>query len=737
MNSWEPFNSRVEYEFANYHFVEMQSLAANIDKALDLWAASVMEFRGDARWANSTDLYNTIDAVQHGPLPPGTPPKWMMETYQLLLHNQLATSDFFNGSGEHVWSNLMSADWSWSQADKIIEDATNKGAMFVPVIAGSDKTTVSVATGHQEYHPCAHGNSVLPVAFLPIPKSMALFSCFYIFAYQYIYSIKKHRKKANFQTFCRQMYHACLAHVFTPLKNGMTMPEVVKCPDGHFHHAVYGLGPYIADYLEQVWLATIVQGWCLKCDACPDNLDAPDFLISAWDPGILWTDFGVCADIVPFTHGFPHADIHELLTPNLLHQVIKGTFKDHLVMWVNEYLYKVHGEAQANDIIEDIDHRISAVPPFPGLQRFPDGRDFAQWTGDNSKALMKVYLSAVAGHIPSEMVKCISAFLEFCYIAQHNALTILTSKSSKMPSPTSTMTERYLQHSLMHYLHSIQLFGSPNGLCSSIMESKHINAIKEPWRHSSCYKALKRMLVTNSRLDKLASAGHIFSQLGMMEGMAPLYTAIILRGESPQPRTMEDKDDDDDVGPVSGPKSLSSIKLAQTVERGYPHSIKHLTNHIEQPKFPELLWCFLYNHVYPNVEIPSTDVDLNDCPYFGSNIYVFHSAIAHCYTPSDLCGVGGMYREQIRSNPNWQQEYARHDTMFVAVNPDIEGIDEDTGLWVVEPEFEGNRRRTLAIINLDCVAWAAHLLPVHGPSFIPEDLHFSDSLDAFHAFFVN
>ena len=58
--------------------------------------------------------------------------------------------------------------------------------MFVPIVAGSDKTTVSVATGHQQYHPVymspgnltntaqrAHGNSVLPVAFLPIPKSMA------------------------------------------------------------------------------------------------------------------------------------------------------------------------------------------------------------------------------------------------------------------------------------------------------------------------------------------------------------------------------------------------------------------------------------------------------------------------------------------------------------------------------------------------------------------------------------
>jgi hypothetical protein len=57
--------------------------------------------------------------------------------------------------------------------------------MFVPIIAGSDKTTVSVATGHQEYHPVyislgpitntarrGHGNGVVLIGFLPIPKGM-------------------------------------------------------------------------------------------------------------------------------------------------------------------------------------------------------------------------------------------------------------------------------------------------------------------------------------------------------------------------------------------------------------------------------------------------------------------------------------------------------------------------------------------------------------------------------------
>lgn len=33
---------------------------------------------------------------------------------------------------------------------------------------------------------------------------------------------------------------------------------------------------------------------------------------------------------------------------------------------------------------------IAMAPPFAGLRRFPQGRGFKQWTGDDSKALMKV-----------------------------------------------------------------------------------------------------------------------------------------------------------------------------------------------------------------------------------------------------------------------------------------------------------------------------------------------------------
>jgi hypothetical protein len=59
----------------------------------------------------------------------------------------------------------------------------------------------------------------------------------------------------------------------------------------------------------------------------------------------------------PFTMRFPRADIHELLTPDLLHQVIKGTYKDHLVQWVEDYLKIAHGASKGESMLDEIDRR--------------------------------------------------------------------------------------------------------------------------------------------------------------------------------------------------------------------------------------------------------------------------------------------------------------------------------------------------------------------------------------------
>lgn len=138
------------------------------------------------------------------------------------------------------------------------------------------------------------------------------------------------------------------------------------------------------------------------------------------------------------------------------------------------------------------------------------------------------------------------------------------------------------QHSLTHYHHHIVKFGAPNGLSSSITESKHIVAVKKPWRQSSRYEALGQMLTINSRNDRLAAARIEFSSRGMLDGTCLGEALKKLRNalediddsdcdtesssdsDSEEGQDLDaDEDEDDTTGPVDGPPPLSDVTLAQ------------------------------------------------------------------------------------------------------------------------------------------------------------------------------
>ena len=56
-----------------------------------------------------------------------------------------------------------------------------------------------------------------------------------------------------------------------------------------------------------------------------------------------------------FTENFPRADVYSMIAPDLLHQVIKGCFKDHIMTWIEKYLFVTHGSHVAKEILTDID----------------------------------------------------------------------------------------------------------------------------------------------------------------------------------------------------------------------------------------------------------------------------------------------------------------------------------------------------------------------------------------------
>ncbi|KAG2091332.1 uncharacterized protein F5147DRAFT_823151 [Suillus discolor] len=774
-DDWTPFRNRTEFETAEFLYKHNQMPAGQIDRLLDLWASTLTKHNDNPPFADHHDLYHVIDSSPFGDVPwqrfmvaydgerlADEDKPWMDSEYEVwfrdpreVAHNMLTNSTYTNEidycpyreysteGNKRQWKDFMSGDWVWNQADEIAKDPSTLGSTFVPVILGSDKTTVSVGTGNNEYYPLyasignihnnvrrAHRDGVAVIGFLAMPKSI----------------------------FHRQLFHSSLSKILDPLKPGMTTPEVTHFGDGHYRRVIYGLGPYIADYEEQVLLACIVRNWCPKCvancedldeDALPRSRKYTEALIEEAPSGDLWEDFGIVTQLVPFTNDFPRADIHQMISPDILHQLIKGTFKDHLVTWVEKYLRQTHNKWKAQKIMDDIDRRITAVASFSGLRRFPQGRGFKQWTGDDSKALMKVYLPAIEGHVPQDIVRAFRALLDFCYLVRRN---IITEDSLLQIKDALSHFHRYReifrttgvilhfslphQHSLMHYVRNIRLFAAPNGLCSSITKNKHIKAVKEPWRRSSRYNVLGQILLTNQWLDKLSALRVDFMRRGMLTGTC-----------------------------LSAVNALEGKNRAQT--------IPELADELNIPHLSDLLRRFLFQQTHPDDPRDPSDIPLAECPLYLSKIAVFNSASSRFYAPSDLSGIGGMRTEHIRSCPSWRGGHSRNDCVFVNTDSSLPGMqglevahvraffsfqywgevypcvvvrwfnkigdaaDKDTGMWMVRPGEGANNTAEYAIIHIDAIYHAAHLIPVYGTEFLPPELKFYHSYDAFRAYYVN
>jgi len=143
---------------------------------------------------------------------------------------------------------------------------------------------------------------------------------------------------------------------------------------------------------------------------------------------------------------------------------------------------------------------------------------------------MKIYVSCIEGHVPDDMVRAVRAFVDFTYIVRrdiHNESSLRELDDAfrrfdhfrRIYVTTGVRMNFSLprQHSMGHYHTLIRAYGAPNGLCSSITESKHIVAVKKPWRRSNHHNALGQMLLTNQRLDKLAAMRVDFTRRKMLE----------------------------------------------------------------------------------------------------------------------------------------------------------------------------------------------------------------------------
>ncbi|KAH8918181.1 hypothetical protein BT69DRAFT_1338409 [Atractiella rhizophila] len=407
-------------------------------------------------------------------------PSYMRSTY-LLFHRDLrdvvaslignrdfaADMDYapyreYDHNGERIFSEMASGEcWLRRQGE------LPEGATACPLICASDETVLSILKGNNSAWPVylSIGNirrgaryldrrrGLILIGYLPIPEDAN--------------EDEKHTER--YRSFSQQLFHATLQHIFRELAALSNEGMFVQCADGFYRQVYPFLATWIADYPEQALLAGVLRGRCPCCyiplkerghniAGSPRCLGDRELLAQHFNITELRRQFGY-RKLDIFVSQIPDTNIHSILTSDLLHQLLKGLFIEHLVQWINGLIEQEHGK----DGLDELSCRLRATPYFPGLRLFYDGVNFSKWTATDAQNLISIYTPAITGLAKARFYNNLKAF-DPVHKGNYNF--------PKM-------------HSIQHYREDIEEFGALDGLNSEHTERNHQAMCKDPWRSSN------------------------------------------------------------------------------------------------------------------------------------------------------------------------------------------------------------------------------------------------------------
>jgi len=361
-----------------------------------------------------------------------------------------------------------------------------------------------------------------------------------------------------------QLFHECMRALLKPLidagKNGIDM----ICADGFIRTVYLIIAAYIADYPEQCLVACCKESACPRCLVNPKERGARLFSVLRDHDTILdvlkekatgdnpseFKKYSLRA-INPFWKDLPHCDIFSAMTPDLLHQLHKGVFKDHIVSWA---IQSVDGGEQ------EIDQRFRSMSPHPSLRHFKKGISLTtQWSGTEHKNMEKVFLPILAGATDPAVLRAVRGVLDFIYYAHFethcdeslSALDAawLTFHDNKHIFEDLGIRKHFnisKLHNIKHYIDAIHSHGTTDGFNTEGTERLHIDLAKMGYNASNKKQYTKQMTTWLRRQESI----HRFCLY--LQWAVPGYTAEVpSAGEQEDAAGMskEDEDKDEDHGP--------------------------------------------------------------------------------------------------------------------------------------------------------------------------------------------
>ncbi|KAF9470187.1 hypothetical protein BDN70DRAFT_845947, partial [Pholiota conissans] len=394
---------------------------------------------------------------------------------------------------------MWTASWWWD-----VQRQLPIGATIAAIILSSDKTLLSNFRGDNSAWPVyltignipkeirrkisAHA-SIL-VGYLPIPK----FDCF----------SDKTRSLAKYR-----LFHFCMEKILNALIKAAAADGIdMTCADGWIRKIWPILAAYVADYPEQCLIACCKENRCPFCLVDPkargehqpatgeprSKKDTLFFLDrkTAGENDTAFTTWGLRDVPSPFWRNLPFTNIFTAFTPDLLHQLHKGVFKDHLVKWCMEIL--------SDEVIDDL---FRSAPSHHGLRHFKNGiSHVSQWTGTEHKEMERVFLGLIASHPKTDrrVIEAVRAVIDFIFYASLQQQTTKSLFALRHSLETfHRLKDVFLElggrsgdhfnipkiHSLQHYDTLMELFGSADGYNTELPERLHIDYAKNAFRASN------------------------------------------------------------------------------------------------------------------------------------------------------------------------------------------------------------------------------------------------------------